>query len=79
MMHEQPTDKNAKPLAVGDNIATQSTAKKLGGEDQFLALTGPEAPQADAQACPKAVSKGHIGHGSHRDLSQLEGNNKGEE
>ncbi|KXJ87159.1 hypothetical protein Micbo1qcDRAFT_208550 [Microdochium bolleyi] len=70
-MHNQPTDKNSKPIAVGDTVTTSSGGKLYEGEVQNIALTQPEAERAGASKPPKVTLREESGHEMQRDPSKL--------
>lgn len=55
MMHDQPTDKNGKPISEGDIVVVKSHTGDFEGEVQKIVLTEPEAARESVKNPPKVV------------------------
>ncbi|KFA79477.1 hypothetical protein S40288_05344 [Stachybotrys chartarum IBT 40288] len=60
-MHEQPQDKNAKPISEGDMVTIKSRNGDVEGEVQKIVLTVAEADREGVKNPPKIILKDQQG------------------
>lgn len=52
-MHDQPTDKNSKPISEGDTMGIKTRTGEVTAEVQKVVLTMPEADREGVRNTPK--------------------------